>query len=271
MFKTKLTKIKMLSNSKKCEVHSRKNISFVCLDKTCKSKTIYACVLCIRTTHKNCGDSTILSLETFSKLKVSPQAGFRLRPSLLNRSHSDMRRLLQQVHSALLKKKDLLLDFASLTEEDIEHNFERVSELYSNLLYYEHVLGSGEIRMGSPYQLESPQTAAKSLVQNFETDILEFVNDLMKVDPKYYELKESELEKKFSFDRDRVEVNETKKGKVLEFFSLEGGNKGNNWDVKFDEHGELGSFDDNEKEGKDHSEEIIILAKETLKDKEKYV
>ena len=214
-----------------------------------------------------------MSLQEYYNLELKVDAGCKLEKSVLNRAHSDMRRIMQMVHAALLKKKDLLLDFASLTQQDIEENFESVNRLYNDLLYYEHVLGSGKVRMGSPYQLESSENAAKSLVQNFETDILEFIKGLMTVDSRYYNLKLSDFAKEFKFDVNKLEVNGGENEKKLEFFSL-----GGEWGAKkkkvfgfnFDQNGEMAGLDESDKETDSEQEPILIMTNDKLQNGDKY-
>jgi hypothetical protein len=252
---------------KKCKQHSDKSIEFVCLDKLCKAITCFACFSCVRTTHKNCSDETLLDIDEFMNLEICYVNKQNLSKEIMNRTNIDLRRALGAIRQTFLKKKDISLDFLSLTQKDFLDNFPRVHALYHDFLIFNHAHTQKgyetkeEITVTSKYKFKSLKEREKDLEKNIMEDFEVFMKSLMDMKNCYLEPiipKEAEF---YKFSTDTVEVSKVEgKTNVLEFYSKNENNEQKNSLMKNSFFGKSSK----QKSDKKENIEIVIDSKEEL-------
>ena len=159
---------------KTCKEHQNKEIEFVCLDKTCSANSCFSCFSCVRRTHTKCSDDSLIELSDYLNYQIKFKNIQKLSGNLLNRSNSDMRRALTLIRSILLKKKDLLLDFLSLSKGDIVDNFPTVFNLYRDLLLFELRKDQSAVKVSSVYRFMESSEVETLLLRRFEEEVSMF-------------------------------------------------------------------------------------------------
>ena len=245
---------------KSCSTHPSEIIEFVCLDKTCEVPTSFACFFCVRSSHCDCSDETLLDLEDFMQLEIRTTNLITINKEMLNRANTDMKRVCSMMKNGLLKKKDLLLDFLSLNGKDLLENFPQVFKMYRGLLFFEHNSAARQVTVSSVYRFMSPKEIKKSMITNFEKDVLEFIEKNLKLDNSLMEGDIPELVKKYDFDLSKVEVNLKKDDpKVLEFY-----NKQTSKPLKVSDKISYGMFNEGETDS-EYEEDLLIQSDKIIK------
>ena len=253
---------------KECQEHDNRRIDFVCLDKTCKAETCFACFACVRSHHQNCSDETLLELSDFLKYELVFENKEQLSPEVLNQTNRDFRRALDSMRLACLKKKDLLLDFLSLTERDMLENFPRVHALYQDYLFLDRAevkAGSGSktrLTVSSKFRFQPQAERYEELVTHVIQDFKGFTRELMDMSDCLDEPLLPDSARLYDFEASKVEVVKVEgKENALEFFSKSGKEED---DFNMDEG--FGQSEAKQKDGGKKSKEIVIKSKQPLEE-----
>lgn len=189
-----------------CVIHSSKNIEFVCIDNNCKNSSAFCCFMCIRNEHKNCNDDSIIEYADYMGFTIEINNTQGLNNTMLNRAHSDMRIASSKIKSSLLKKKDLLIDFCYLNDQDFIENFAQIFKIYSEFLFYDYNNRSKETTISSHFKFMSPSQIKKTILSSFENDINNYLSKHFDFTNKSLLSYKSDLHNEFNFDSSKLKI-----------------------------------------------------------------
>lgn len=189
-----------------CLIHPSMELEFVCIDKTCKNSSAFCCFTCIRNEHKQCSDEAIIEHSEFMDLTIEINNTQELNSNILNKAQSNMSKALSHVQSALLKKKDLLIDFCYLNDQDFIENLPQIYKIYSEFLFCEYNSKSKEVVMSSHFKFLSPSEIKKRILASFEKDVNDYLSKHFNLNDKSLLTQGPLLKNEFNFDPSKLEV-----------------------------------------------------------------